>query len=351
MARQAHYSGISIDARARGPAGPLAVHPLLGRPMVHHLLDAAETLGPESGPVAIHARHDEHDELRDALDGRQSPGVVLKTGPPPEGSLILRMDRLYDPKRLRRAALRGKPAELAAIWRLDGPHGLDGAETELARRQSYQPLGRYWALWPAKLLARSLVPTRIRPNALTLTACGLMLTAAGLVAFGRFDDWAGYGAAVALAVALVLDTADGHLARLQGTASAFGRWLDSVLDELADSMLHAGIAWSAFEATGQAVWLVLGMAYLAGKQLFHHANNEWDSIRTPAKAAPPAPLGAGEAPGPAARIIRGLGHADFRWHIWIALAALGWLQAELIMFSLYYPARAVAGAWSKRRAG
>ena len=68
--------------------------------------------------------------------------------------------------------------------------------------------------------------------------------------------------------ALVLDTADGRLARLQGTSSAFGRWLDHVLDELADITLHAAIAWSMFQAGGPAWWLAVGMLYAAGKYLF-----------------------------------------------------------------------------------
>ena len=43
-------------------------------------------------------------------------------------------------------------------------------EAELIRRRSYQPLGQYWAREPARLLARFLCRTRVRPNALTLVA-------------------------------------------------------------------------------------------------------------------------------------------------------------------------------------
>src|SRR6266436_9101612 len=71
--------------------------------------------------------------------------------------------------------------------------------------------------------------------------------------------------AAALALALVLDTADGHLARLQGTASEFGRWLDALLDELSDMALHAAIAWAAFARDRVPLWLILGMLYGMGK--------------------------------------------------------------------------------------
>ena len=66
----------------------------------------------------------------------------------------------------------------------------------------------------------------------------------------------------------MLDTADGRLARLQGTSSAFGRWLDQVLDELADMVLHAAIAWAAFCRDGQPGWLLLGILYASSKYLF-----------------------------------------------------------------------------------
>ena len=95
-----------------------------------------------------------------------------------------------------------------------------------------------------------------------------MLSAAALIAVGP-SGWIGrVTVALSLAVALVLDTADGRLARLQGTSSAFGRWLDQVLDELADMALHAAIAWAAFCRDGRPVWLLLGIIYASGKYLF-----------------------------------------------------------------------------------
>lgn len=349
MSRPAKPTGVCIDARVRGPDGPLAIVPLLGRPLVHHLLDAAATLALEQEPIAIHARLDEHQDIQQALAGRERPPCVLCTGPPREGSLILRADRLYDPARLRRAALRGKDIETAAIWRLDGPHGLAGAEAELARRQTYQPLGKYWALTPARLLARLLVPTRIRPNSLTLTACFLMLVASGLVAWSKDAATCRYLASLALALALVLDTADGHLARLQGTSTNFGRWLDAVLDELSDIALHGAIAWSLFSQSDQPAWLLLGFIYVSGKHVFDMANTEWQTIQAPQLASASATCGTSKAASFATRIVRALGHADFRWHLWIALAALGRLDAALIAYSFYYPARALLGAASKWR--
>ena len=258
-----------------------------GRPVLAHLLDLAESLEEGPGPVVVHARLEEHRRLRDLVADRPPGRVEFATGPPSEDAAILRTDRLYDPARLRRAVRRGRDPESAVIWRLDRPQGLAGAEDELRRRQSYQPLGRYWALGPARGLARLLCPTRVRPNALTLASAALVLGAAVAVALGLDGAGAHLASAAALALALVLDTADGHLARLQGTASEFGRWLDAYLDELGDMALHAAIAWSAFARDGRTAWLVLGMLYAMGKYVFvvGTSSNPAPGVEPPGAAA------------------------------------------------------------------
>ena len=255
-----------IDARPRGPSGPLAGERVLGRAVLEHLVELALPLG--AGPITIHARFDEHRGIEALLPKDSAARVVLATGPPPEGSPVLRTDRLYDSIRLRRALHRGKDPEVAVIWRLDGPLGLAGADVELTRRRHYQPLGRFWALAPARWLARALCPTAVRPNALTLASGPLVIGAAIAIALGNSGLVTRLSTSLALAAALVLDTADGHLARLQGTSSAFGRWLDGTLDELGDMSLHAAVAWAAFVRDGLVVWLLAGMLYGMGKYIF-----------------------------------------------------------------------------------
>jgi phosphatidylglycerophosphate synthase len=329
-----------IDARPRGPSGPLAVECVLGRPVLAHELDLALMLGGD--PIVVHARPDEHGRLRELVGEWPSRRVIFAPGPPLEAATILRCDRLYDLRRLRNAVRIGRDPETAVIWRLDRPGGLAGAEQELIRRQTYQPLGRHWAIGPARLLARCLAPTSVRPNALTLTAAALMLSAAATVALAPPVPLARGSTAAALALALVLDTADGHLARLQGTASEFGRWLDVLLDELSDMALHAAIAWSAFARYHTPLWLILGMAYACGKYLFVISNESWRA-EDGAKGS-----GSKRSDLPASRFavrawVRLAGHADLRWHIWIVLAALGGLEAALIAYAVYFPARTLAG--------
>ena len=62
-------------------------------------------------------------------------------------------------------------------------------------------VGRFWALGPARLLARFLSPTRIRPNAVTLASGGLVLAASALVAFNGPAPASRWLASAALALA------------------------------------------------------------------------------------------------------------------------------------------------------
>ncbi len=318
-----------IDARPRGPRGPLAGEIVLGRSVLAHLVEIAVSI--ETGSIVVHARVDEHEPLRRLV----SHDVIFRTGPPPENAAILRADRLYDSQRLRRVLRSGKDTESAVIWRLDRPNGLEAASATLIRRESYQPLGRFWALTPATRLAERLSLTRVRPNAVTLAAAALMLASACAVAFGPVGWIWRIVIALMLALALVLDTADGHLARLQGTASEFGRWLDALLDEFADLALHAAVAWSMFTRSGKPAWMALGMSYAIGKYLFVVAQQSPGQVGGNAK---PALV----SPSLFKTMIRLIGHADIRWHLWIVLALVGRLEWALIAYCVYFPVR-VAG--------
>ena len=354
-----------IDARPRGPRGLLATEILLGRPVLNHLVEQALTVGSPGGPIAVHAREDEHALLQGLMADHVSNRVVFFMGPPQAGAAIMRTDRLYDLRRLRRAVRSGGDPETAVIWRLDRASSLATAEEELRRRLTYQPLGRFWAFSLAERLAATLEATGVRPNHLTIAAAALMLTASAIVAFGGPGYLPSIATALALAAALVLDTADGRLARLQGTSSAFGRWLDHVLDELADVALHAAIAWSVFQSSRQPHWLAIGMLYLAGKYVFViqsltglafefegekkwecKAKSEGEAALEPdaGRARPerrPALLSAlARAPR---KLVAAVGHADLRWHLWIALALLGRLDLALAVYAVYFPLRAIAG--------
>jgi phosphatidylglycerophosphate synthase len=345
-----------IDARPRGHDGLLAVEVLLGKSVLGRLFDLANENVPASESIVVHARAEEHDRLRALTAGASHRDVVFVTGPPREDATVLRTDRLYDPVRLKRTLRRGLSPESAVVWRLDRPESLSTAEQELSRRLTYQPLGKYWAFPLAERLAERLCPTSVRPNALTIAVGVLMITAAALVGAG-VDDWLGRAVvALSLAVALVLDTADGRLARLQGTCSAFGKWLDQVIDELADLALHAAIARAAFRSHGSPIWLVLGISYASGKYLFLVQSLHGNELEQGQNQRAALPGASGFGPALSQRrqsldriagMARLLGHADLRWHLWIVLALVGRLDVALAAYAGYFLLRFFAGVIRK----
>jgi phosphatidylglycerophosphate synthase len=334
----------------------LAAELVLGRSVLDHLLELTVELATRSEPVVVHARVDDHHQLRELASKAQRDDLVFLSGPPRADATVLRTDRFYDAKRLRRGLRGGRSPESAVLWRLDRPESLQTVDEELKRRLTYQPLGKYWAFPLARGLAQVLSPTRVRPNHLTLTAAALMLVAAGAITVAR-SGWPDRSiTALALALALVLDTADGRLARLQGTSSVFGRWLDQVLDELADLAVHAAIAWASYRQAGQPIWLVLGIAYASGKYLFWVQSILGDELegRSSETASTTGSTGPATPPGTGRRVLaclaeasRCIGHADVRWHLWIALALLGRLELALAAYAIYFPARALAGSVRK----
>ncbi len=100
---------------------------------------------------------------------------------------------------------------------------------ELANVLVFRPLGF--------LVARALLPTRVRPIHLVLTHTALGLLAAGAILRRRDRE-----AAALLQLVTVLDNADGQLARLRGEETELGRYADTELDALKNLALFAAVA-------------------------------------------------------------------------------------------------------------
>lgn len=103
------------------------------------------------------------------------------------------------------------------------------------------PLYLLWVNRPAgRVVAAALRNTPIRPNHVTFA--GAVLTYGSLLwlAFGAGAGVASALVGVLLALGYVLDSADGQLARLQGRSSAYGEWLDHILDNGRIAVMHVG---------------------------------------------------------------------------------------------------------------
>ena len=85
-------------------------------------------------------------------------------------------------------------------------------------------------------VARGLLQAHVRPNHLTVVGLGVSIVAASVLAHGRFRT-----GAVLLTLAGLFDFFDGSLARLANRVSAFGAFLDSVVDRYSDLVVLLGI--------------------------------------------------------------------------------------------------------------
>ncbi len=114
-----------------------------------------------------------------------------------------------------------------------------------------------WIHQFARKLVRPLVDTPLTPN--HLTTGRLLFGLAGAVCFG-FDEtfWNVIGA-LAFVVSMVLDRADGELARLSGQSSRFGAIYDLVTDAICNSALFIGLGVAAMDGELGSWSLLMGI--------------------------------------------------------------------------------------------
>jgi phosphatidylglycerophosphate synthase len=106
---------------------------------------------------------------------------------------------------------------------------------------------------PAYVLARILQPTPVSPNAVTFGSIILGL-AAGSAIFSTFPHHLPVAGGLVFSSA-VLDCADGQLARLRKSSSAFGRMLDGVADLVVSAVVVGGGAWLVVRKYEHPSWL------------------------------------------------------------------------------------------------
>ncbi|WP_051713249.1 CDP-alcohol phosphatidyltransferase family protein [Spirillospora albida] len=111
--------------------------------------------------------------------------------------------------------------------------------------------------------------TRATPNQITVAAFGLGLGAAAAFWQGT-SGWLMIGALL-YHLGFVLDCVDGKIARLKGSGSLFGVWLDFMLDRVRDGICAVALANGLFAVTGQVryLWLAFGVLAL---DMFRYVN-------------------------------------------------------------------------------
>jgi CDP-diacylglycerol---glycerol-3-phosphate 3-phosphatidyltransferase len=131
---------------------------------------------------------------------------------------------------------------------------------------------RKWGSTLIRPIALSLARLGLTPNAVTVL--GFLLTAAVAVvlATGRTQL-----AGVLLIGTLAFDAVDGTLARLTGTASRFGAFLDSTLDRWAEVALYSALVWFFLE-NGQDKGVLLATAAMATSLLVSYTRARAEGV-------------------------------------------------------------------------
>ncbi|WP_328321182.1 CDP-alcohol phosphatidyltransferase family protein [Streptomyces sp. NBC_00388] len=157
----------------------------------------------------------------------------------------------------------------------------------LYSRYVNRPVGRY--------LAAGSHAVGLTPNQVTLVSAVFSFAAVAGVALGEPSWWQGVAVWAGLAAGFAFDSADGQLARLRGSGSAAGEWLDHVVDCAKITALHAAVLIAFYRHPGHFgvtddAWLLvpLGFQFAAVVTFFGGLLTEKLTPR-PAPGAPSAP--------------------------------------------------------------
>jgi hypothetical protein len=130
----------------------------------------------------------------------------------------------------------------------------------------------------AALLVQLLLPLPFTPNQVTIASGLVGLLAGAAIAYAAVGPsyWAAVGGALLL-FSILLDCADGQLARLRGIASPAGRILDGLVDFVAPTAVFFGQAYFLW-SKGYSAWVVVPAGAAAGASLMWHAG-QFDSAK------------------------------------------------------------------------
>jgi phosphatidylglycerophosphate synthase len=142
------------------------------------------------------------------------------------------------------------------------------------RSRTYKSRDAWWTVLLVDPLASRLVQLTagyrwVTPNRLTFAAFGIGLAAAAC--FAQAGRWWLVAGALLFHLSFVVDCMDGKIARLNGTGSMFGVWLDFSLDQIRVVICTAALVAGQFAATSDARYLWLGGGILV-LDMFRYLN-------------------------------------------------------------------------------
>ena len=127
---------------------------------------------------------------------------------------------------------------------------------KLPREARFFDVNGLWYFYNGSVV-RMLYSTPITPNQITVFSFFVGLLSVGFYVSGRSDSllWG----ALFLYGKVLLDNIDGNLARIRGTSSRLGRFLDSLTDFLVTVMVYIGISFYLVQTTGDNGFWFLGL--------------------------------------------------------------------------------------------
>lgn len=210
--------------------------------------------------------------------------------------------------------------------------------TDPAQRRLY-PLSTFNS-WCARPLSRALAPV-MTPNQVSLLS--LAVSVAGLVLVAQGPWRTAVVGALAVHLGLLLDHADGQVARRRGMGSTWGMYLDMVIDRIVEIgivLALLGATWAAPDwitswsplSAGRVAWIAVATVGAMMLWRFLNAYNDVLYLRSHL-------LSAGRLPDPEARpkgvakrpLVPWVFNRDWVLMIWLVGVALTQLQATLLL--------------------
>ena len=125
----------------------------------------------------------------------------------------------------------------------------------------YFRVERYLTRPLASLIVRVVLNTRITPNQITLFSFMIGAAAGIYLCMGTREGFVIGG--ILAWMASIFDCADGMLARLRNTVSAYGAYLDLFLDRITDLILLGGLAIGYFRWSGDLDFFIICLVGIA----------------------------------------------------------------------------------------
>ncbi|GIG28923.1 CDP-alcohol phosphatidyltransferase family protein [Cellulomonas marina] len=168
----------------------------------------------------------------------------------------------------------------AARYR-DGVRTLAGLQKTSKGAPAYS---RYVNRWLGRRLAAAAHVVGLTPNAVTGLSALCSFAAIAAVALVRPTPVVGVLVALGLVVGYALDSADGQLARLTGTGSPAGEWLDHVVDVVKTATMHLAVAVSLHRFTDlDDAWLLVPLVWSVVAVVSFFAMTLTDQLRRAAR--------------------------------------------------------------------